>query len=227
VERTPLRGTYRGHEIFTTPPPSSGGIALVEMLNMLERYDLKALGDSSDAHHLMIEVMRRAFADRAEFLGDPDFVRVPVRGLLSKEYAAKTAATIDLNRATPSATLRHGDPLPYESRETTHYSVVDAQGNAVSTTYTLNESFGSGVTAKGTGVLLNNEMDDFTSKPAFPTATGWYRARRTPSRRASVLFLYDADDSDEKRQAVSRRRHPGRSDDHHAGVADHRASGGP
>ncbi|MBC7804827.1 MAG: gamma-glutamyltransferase family protein, partial [Akkermansiaceae bacterium] len=172
VERTPLRGTYRGYEIMTMPPPSSGGVALVEMLNMLEGHDLKAMGDSSEAHHLMIEVMRRAFADRAEFMGDPDFVRVPTKGLMSKEYATKTAATINPARATPSAELRHGDPTPYESKETTHYSVVDADGNAVSTTYTLNESFGSGVTAKGTGILLNNEMDDFTSKPGVPNGYG-------------------------------------------------------
>ncbi|MBC8138569.1 MAG: gamma-glutamyltransferase, partial [Fibrella sp.] len=172
VERTPLRGTYRGHEILTMPPPSSGGVALVEMLNMLEGHDLRALGNSSEAHHLMIEVMRRAFADRAEFMGDPDFVRVPAKGLMSKEYATKTAATINPARATPSADLRHGDPLPYESKETTHYSVVDTEGNAVSTTYTLNESFGSGVTAKGTGILLNNEMDDFTSKPGVPNGYG-------------------------------------------------------
>jgi gamma-glutamyltranspeptidase/glutathione hydrolase len=172
AERTPLRGTYRGYEVLTMPPPSSGGIALIEMLNMLEGYDLKAMGDSSEAHHLMIEVMRRAFADRAQFLGDPDFVKVPAKGLTSKEYAKKTAATIDPNRATPSKDLRYGDPLPYESKETTHYSVVDAEGNAVSTTYTLNESFGSGVTAKGTGILLNNEMDDFTSKPGVPNGYG-------------------------------------------------------
>lgn len=172
VERVPLKGTYRGYDILTMPPPSSGGAVLIEMLNMLEKYDVRAMGDSSDYYHLMIEVMRRAFADRAEFMGDPDFVKVPVKGLTSKAYATKIAATIDLAHATRSGTLRHGDPAPYESSETTHYSVVDAQGNAVSTTYTLNYSFGSGVTAKGTGILLNDEMDDFTSKPGVPNGFG-------------------------------------------------------
>ncbi len=120
----------------------------------------------------MIEVMRRAFADRATFLGDPDFVKVPVQGLTSKAYAKTIATTIDPAHATSSASLRHGEPAPYESSETTHYSVVDAEGNAVSTTYTLNFNFGSGVTAKGTGILLNDEMDDFASKPRTPNGFG-------------------------------------------------------
>jgi gamma-glutamyltranspeptidase/glutathione hydrolase len=162
--RQPLRGTYRGYDILTMPPPSSGGIALIEMLQMLEPYDLKAMGwHSSQYVHTLVEVMRRAFADRASYLGDTDFVKVPVAGLLSREYAKMRAKDIT-DKATPSKDVRGGGPAAYESPETTHYSIVDAEGNVVSTTYTLNDSYGSGVTAKGTGILLNNEMDDFTSK---------------------------------------------------------------
>lgn len=162
--RDPLRGTYRGFEILTMPPPSSGGIALIEMLNMLEPYDLKAMGWHSSRYvHTMIEVMRRAFADRAAYLGDADFVKVPVSGLTSRAYAQMRAKDIT-GRATPSKDVRGGGPAAYESPDTTHYSIVDAEGNVVSTTYTLNDSYGAGVTAKGTGILLNNEMDDFTSK---------------------------------------------------------------
>jgi gamma-glutamyltranspeptidase / glutathione hydrolase len=166
VERTPIRGSYRGHEIITMSPPSSGGIALVEMLNILSRYDLKAMGPgSSQATHLMIESMRRAFADRAEFLGDTDFVKVPVAGLTSKKYADQVARTISLNRASTSEQVRHGNPAAYESTETTHFTVVDKGGNAVANTYTLNGGYGSKVTVEGAGFLLNNEMDDFAPKP--------------------------------------------------------------
>jgi gamma-glutamyltranspeptidase / glutathione hydrolase len=166
VERTPIRGSYRGHEIITMSPPSSGGIALVEMLNILSRYDLKAMGPgSSQATHLMIEAMRRAFADRAEFLGDTDFVKVPVAGLTSKKYADQVARTISLNRASTSEQVRHGNPAAYESTETTHFTVVDKGGNAVANTYTLNGGYGSKVTVEGAGFLLNNEMDDFAPKP--------------------------------------------------------------
>ena len=162
--RTPLRGTYRGYEILTMPPPSSGGIALIEMLNMLEPMDVASMGWHSSRHvHSVVEVMRRAFADRATYLGDADFVTVPVRGLTSRPYAQFRAKDIT-DRATPSAEVRGGGPAGYESPETTHYSIIDPDGNVVSTTYTLNDSYGSGVTARGTGVLLNNEMDDFTSK---------------------------------------------------------------
>jgi gamma-glutamyltranspeptidase/glutathione hydrolase len=162
--RQPLRGTYRGHEILTMPPPSSGGIALIEMLHMLEPYDLQSMGwHSSQYVHTLVEVMRRAFADRATYLGDTDFVQVPVAGLLSRDYAKMRAKDIT-DKATPSKDVRGGGPAAYESPETTHYSIVDAEGNVVSTTYTLNDSYGSGVTAKGTGILLNNEMDDFTAK---------------------------------------------------------------
>ncbi len=169
IERTPLRGTYRGYEIVTMPPPSSGGIALLQMLGMIEPFDVKALGFRSAAQiHLFTEVMRRAFRDRAEYLGDPDFVKVPVAGLLDRAYIARLMQNFDPAKATPSAGMAPGGPAgwvaPVETGETTHFSVIDAAGNAVSNTYTLNGAFGSCVTIPGTGVLMNNEMDDFTTK---------------------------------------------------------------
>lgn len=171
--RKPLKGTYRGYEILTMPPPSSGGTALLEMLNVLEHYNLKELShNSSDSVHLIVETQRRAFADRAEFLGDADFVKVPVEGLISKKYAADLVKTIDPEKATPSADIKAGKPAGYESADTTHFTVIDREGNVVSNTYTLNNSYGSGATARGTGILLNNEMDDFTSKPGVPNAYG-------------------------------------------------------
>ena len=171
--RKPLIGSYRGYEIVTMPPPSSGGTALLEMLNILEHYNLAYSGPgSSDTVHLMIEAQRRAFADRAEFMGDADFVKVPVEGLTAKKYAAELAQTIDPDHATPSSKIRAGKPVGTESTETTHFTVIDAEGNVVTNTYTLNGGYGSGATARGTGVLLNNEMDDFTSKPGVPNAYG-------------------------------------------------------
>jgi len=164
--RKPLRGTYRGYEIITMPPPSSGGIALIEMLNMLEPYDLKSMGWHSSRHvHTTIEVMRRAFADRAEFLGDTDFVKVPVSALVSRAYADERRKSIDPEHATPSKGTPAGKP---ESTETTHYTIVDPDGNVVSNTYTLNDSYGSGVTVRGGGFLLNDEMDDFAARPGMP-----------------------------------------------------------
>jgi gamma-glutamyltranspeptidase/glutathione hydrolase len=169
VERTPLRGTYRGYEIVTMPPPSSGGIALLQMLGMIEPFDVKGLGFHSAAKiHLFTEVMRRAFRDRAEYLGDPDFVKVPVAGLLDRPYIARLMQNFDPARATPSEGLAPGSPAgwvaPVETGETTHYSIIDAAGNAVSNTYTINGAFGSCVTIPGAGFLMNNEMDDFTTK---------------------------------------------------------------
>jgi gamma-glutamyltranspeptidase / glutathione hydrolase len=173
VEREPLRGAYRGHEIITMPPPSSGGVAMLEMLNILERYDLKSMGaGSSQTIHLMVEAMRRAFADRAEFMGDPDFVKVPVAGLISRKYADSLAETINPDHASTSQEIRNGDPLPYESTETTHFTVVDKDGAVVSNTYTLNESYGNKITVEGAGFLLNNEMDDFAAKPGSPNVYG-------------------------------------------------------
>jgi gamma-glutamyltranspeptidase/glutathione hydrolase len=166
IERQPLRGTYRGHEILTMPPPSSGGVAMLQMLQMLERYDLRSMGaGSTQLLHLQVEAMRRAFADRAHYLGDPDFVDVPVAGLVSRAYADRLVATIDPARASSSETIGFGQPIAPESEETTHFTVVDAAGNVVSNTYTLNDSYGNKVTVEGTGILLNNEMDDFAPKP--------------------------------------------------------------
>lgn len=168
VERESIRGSYRGHEIITMPPPSSAGIALLQMLGMIEPYDVAALGPNSAAKmHLFTEAMRRAFRDRAEFLGDPDFVPVPTADLLDPAYIRSLMANFDPARATPSEGLAPGSPAsshPAESAETTHYSVVDAAGNLVSCTTTLNGLYGNGVTVRGAGFLLNNEMDDFTSK---------------------------------------------------------------
>ena len=167
--REPLRGTYRGHEFLVMPPPSSGSIAMIQMLRMLEHYDLGSMGWQSARYlHLLTEVMRRAFADRAEFLGDPDFNKLPVAALTSAAYADERRKTIDLEHASSSKEIRAGDPAPFEHTDTTHFSIVDKDGNMVSNTYTLNDWFGSGVTAKGTGILLNNEMDDFTSRPGVP-----------------------------------------------------------
>jgi gamma-glutamyltranspeptidase/glutathione hydrolase len=178
-ERPPLRGNYRGHEIIAMPPPSSGGAVLIEMLNILEGYDLKTLdANSSDRYHLMAEAMRRAFADRAEYMGDADFVKVPVAGLIDKSYAAKLRSTISPERASTSAEVRAGRPTGYESDETTHFTVVDAQGNAVANTYTLNNSYGSAAMVKGTGMLLNDEMDDFAAKPGTPNMYGLIQGER-------------------------------------------------
>jgi gamma-glutamyltranspeptidase/glutathione hydrolase len=178
-ERTPLRGNYRGYEIISMPPPSSGGAVLIQMLNILEGFDFQKLeANSSDRYHLMAEAMRRAFADRAEYMGDSDFVKVPVAGLIDKAYAATLRATINPERASTSAEVRAGRPAGYESEETTHFTVVDAEGNAVSNTYTLNNSYGSAAVAKGTGMLLNDEMDDFAAKPGTPNLYGLIQGER-------------------------------------------------
>lgn len=178
-EREPLRGTYRGHEVISMPPPSSGGAVLLEMLNILEGFDLsKHDWASSERQHLTVEAMRRAFADRAEYMGDADFVKVPVAGLIDKSYAESLRKSIRLDRASTSDEISAGRPAGYESEETTHFTVVDAQGNAVSNTYTLNDGFGSGVVAKGTGIFLNNEMDDFAAKPGTPNLYGLIQGER-------------------------------------------------
>jgi gamma-glutamyltranspeptidase/glutathione hydrolase len=171
VARTPLRGAYRGYDVVSMPPPSSGGVELIEMLNILEGYDL-AHDDQAQALFLMIEAMKRAYADRALFLGDPDKVKAPVAHLISKDYAATWRATIDPARATPASAVRAGGTVTAEGRNTTHFSVVDRFGNAVSNTYTLNFSYGVGLVADGTGILLNNELDDFAAKPEVPNAYG-------------------------------------------------------
>jgi gamma-glutamyltranspeptidase/glutathione hydrolase len=178
-ERQPVRGSYRGYEVVSMPPPSSGGAVLIEMLNILEGYDLGKLDSgSSERYHLMTEAMRRAFADRAEFMGDSDFVKVPVAGLVDKAYAAKLRSNINLQRASTSAEISAGQPVGHESEETTHFTVVDAAGNAVANTYTLNNSYGSAAVAKGTGIILNDEMDDFAAKPGTPNMYGLIQGER-------------------------------------------------
>lgn len=166
AERTPLTGSYRGYDIITAPPPSSGGIGILQMMGMLETSGYASHGaGSAAAIHYVAEVMRRYYADRSEYLADPDYYKVPVSGLLNKEYITARRATIDPMRASTSDAIRQGKPAGAESAETTHFSIVDAQGNAVALTYTLNGSYGSGVTVPGLGFLLNNEMDDFAAKP--------------------------------------------------------------
>jgi gamma-glutamyltranspeptidase/glutathione hydrolase len=207
--REALRGSYRGYGILTVPPPSSGGVALLETLNILEAFDLKALGQgSSAALHLLAEAERRAFADRAVHLGDPDFLDLPTQVLVSKGYAAERRADLDPARATPSSVVGAGDPHAWavltgegdrprpdrapppppraESPDTNHFSVVDAEGNAVGVTYTLNSNFGAKRVARGTGVLLNNEMDDFATAPGRPNQFDLIQGERNavrPGRR--------------------------------------------
>ncbi|WP_419307059.1 gamma-glutamyltransferase [Chromohalobacter israelensis] len=171
--REPVHGTYRGYDVYAMSPPSSGGAHIVQMLNILEGYDIGAMGfNSARTIHVMAEAMKRAYADRAEYLGDTDFVDVPLAGITSKAYADALREQIDLGRATPSDSIAAGDPLPYESNETTHFSIADDSGLAVSNTYTLNFSYGSGIVVDGAGFLLNNEMDDFSAKPGTPNAYG-------------------------------------------------------
>lgn len=173
MEREPVRGNYRGLEVVSMPPPSSGGIHIIQMLNVLEHFPMGELGhNSAQSIHFMAETMKRAYADRSEYLGDPDFVKVPVKALTSKAYGDAIAKTIAANKATQSDDIKPGKLAPYESDQTTHYSVVDKWGNAVSNTYTLNFSYGSGMVARGTGILLNNEMDDFAAKPGSPNGYG-------------------------------------------------------
>jgi len=188
VERQPIRGTYRGYEIISAPPPSSGGVALVEILNILAGYDLAKEGDhSAESIHLIAEAFQRAFFDRAEFMGDPDFSKIPVAQLIDKRYGDAWRETIPLRTATPSASIRRPSVFSEldsyarahpqanflaEPMHTTHFSVVDSEGNAVAVTTTLNDRFGSRVTAEGLGFLLNDEMDDFSSKPGVPNMYG-------------------------------------------------------
>jgi len=171
TERPPVRGTYRGYDVVAMAPPSSGGVGVIEMLNILEGYDL-AHADKAALLYLEVEAMKRAYADRTLFLGDPDKVQNPVERLTAKDYAAAWRATIDPAHATPASAIHAGGTVDNEGRNTTHFSVIDRFGNAVSNTYTLNFSFGVGLVAEGTGVLLNNELDDFAAKPDSPNAYG-------------------------------------------------------
>jgi gamma-glutamyltranspeptidase / glutathione hydrolase len=172
IWREPARGTYRGYEIVSMGPPSSGGTHIIQMLNILEGYDLRTMGLNSAASvNVMAEAMRFAYADRSEYMGDPDFVKVPVENLTSKAYADRLRARIHQGQATPSDQVRPGTSFP-EGSNTTHYSVVDRQGNAVSITYTINDYYGSAAAVDGAGFLLNNEMDDFAIKPGVPNLYG-------------------------------------------------------
>jgi gamma-glutamyltranspeptidase/glutathione hydrolase len=178
-ERTPLRGTYRGHEIITMPPPSSGGIVMLEILNMIESDDVRGFGyNSARKYHLLAESMRRAFADRAEFMADSDFVKIPVAELIDKKYAKDRRASINAERASSSREIGHGEPTGAEGTETTHYTIVDSAGNIVTNTYTINDLYGSAVTIRGTGILMNDIMDDFAAQPGKPNLFGLVQGDR-------------------------------------------------
>jgi gamma-glutamyltranspeptidase/glutathione hydrolase len=190
-ERAPIRGRFHGYDLITMPPPSSGGVAMVEMLNILSRFDLAKHGRwSPETLHLMIEAMRRAYLDRARYLGDPDFVKMPLGRLTSAHYAATLAAQIDLTRATSSLELGKdivtAANLTTESEETTQFSIVDKDGNAVSNTFTLEGGYGSHVVVRGAGFLLNNEMGDFNKRPATPMRRATSGRRRISSPPASA-----------------------------------------
>jgi gamma-glutamyltranspeptidase/glutathione hydrolase len=173
VERKPIEGSYRNYSVISAPPPSSGGIGMLQMLGMLDGSGYEKTGAGSAASiHYVAEVMRRFYADRSEYMGDPDFFKVPTVGLLDPAYIRKRRDSIDREHATPSDAIHPGHPAGSESSETTHYSVVDEQGNAVAVTYTLNGGYGSGVTVPGLGFLMNNEMDDFAAKPGEPNMFG-------------------------------------------------------
>ena len=172
AERKPLNGQYKDYKIISMPPSSSGGTHLIQMLNMLEEFPIKEMGfGSAESIHILAEVMKRAYADRSKYLGDTDFYKVP-SSLTSKDYAKSLNAFISKGKITPSDEISAGNPFPYESPDTTHFSVMDSFGNAVSNTYTLNFSYGSGMMIPGTGMLINNEMDDFSSKPGTPNGYG-------------------------------------------------------
>ncbi len=178
-ERTPLKGSYRGHEIISMPPPSSGGIVMLQVLNMIEGYDLKSLPyGSAGRYHILAESMRRAFADRAEYMADPDFASVPVSALIDKKYAESRRSTIRKSEASESKDIGYGTVAGSEPMDTTHYTVVDRSGMVVSNTYTINDLYGSRVTAKGTGVLLNDEMDDFAAQPGKANLFGLIQGER-------------------------------------------------
>ena len=172
IERSPVEGTYKDFRIVSMPPASSGGVHLIQMLNMLEEYPIQDMGfGSADSIHILAEVMKRAYADRSKHLGDMDFYDVPF-SLISKEYSSSLNKSISIDSRTASQDVLAGDPYPYESPDTTHFSVMDEYGNVVSNTYTLNFSYGSGIMIPGTGMLMNNEMDDFSSKPGVPNGYG-------------------------------------------------------
>lgn len=199
VIRKPVEGIYRGYKIASMPPPSSGGAHIVQILNILEDYPIAEMGhNTADTIHLMAEAMKLAYADRSEYLGDPDFVDVPMTGLISKEYAKELRSKISEETAADSSKIKPNNPLPYESNETTHFSIVDKDGNAVANTYTLNFSYGTGLVAEGTGILLNNELDDFSAKPGVPNGYGLIggdanavEGGKRPLSSMSPTFVFD------------------------------------
>ena len=200
VEREPVRGTYRGYTVVSMPPPSSGGAHIVEILNILEGFPMAAQGlNSATSLHELAEAEKLAYADRAAWLGDPDFIKIPLAGLTSKPYAQHLRSLIELDRARPAADIRPGEPQRYESNQTTHFSIVDSAGDAVANTYTLNLPYGSGLVADGTGLLLNNELDDFAAKPGAANAYGLLGgdanapgpAKRPLSSMSSTLVFKD------------------------------------
>jgi len=197
--REPLRGEYRGYEIVTMGPPSSGGVHLLQMLNVLSHFPVAEMGrGSADSIHLLAEVLRRAYADRSKHLADPDFYDVPTDWLLSEAYAAELAESIDMRHATPSSEVAPGTPPVAESEDTTHFSVIDIDGNVVANTYTINGTYGSGIAVRGAGFLLNNEMDDFISKPGEPNLYGLtggeanaVEARKRPMSSMTPVIVFD------------------------------------
>ena len=218
VIRSPVRGNYRGYDIVSMPLPSSGGTVLLETLNILEGFPMPDMKQgTAPSLHVMIEAMKRAYADRARYLGDPAFVNAPADMLISKDYAAKQRAGIDLARATPADALSVKPPR--EGSNTTHYSVVDSSGNAVSNTYTLNFPYGVGLIAEGTGVLLNNELDDFTAARRFER----FWSRRVRSQSAwpwkAAIVVDVADHRAEGRQAGAGHGLAGRQPHHISGIA--------
>ena len=200
TEREPVRGTFRGYDIAAMSAPSSGGMHIVQMLNIFENFPLKEMGyGSTDAMHVMAESMKLAYADRSKYLGDPDYLDLPVAALTSKAYAGELAKTISLSRARPSSDIGPGNLAPYESPETTHYSILDSEGNALVNTYTLMFSYGSGVVIDGTGILMNNNLGNFTLRPDIPDAFGLMGSadnqiaagRRPVSSMTPIIVLRD------------------------------------
>jgi gamma-glutamyltranspeptidase/glutathione hydrolase len=217
LERPPVSGTFRDFEIVSAAPPSSGGIHILQMLNILEPYPLESYGHNSAAYlHRVIESMKLAYADRSRYLGDPDQTVIPIEALISKDYAAERRELIAANQAKTPDEIGPGNPVPNESPDTTHYSVADADGNVVANTYTLNFSFGSHIVVPGTGMLLNNEMDDFAAKAGAANAYGLVQGeantiaagRRPLSSMTPTLVFKDG-------PALAGCRQPRRFADHH------------
>ena len=223
VVREPVIGSYRGYSIRSMPPPSSGGVLLIEMLNILERYPLQQYGHNSARYVTVLsETMKLAYADRSEHLGDADFSPVPVKELTSKRYAKRLAKRINPKKPTPSKYVKPGVPVPTQGANTTHFTVADRFGNVVSNTYTLNFSYGSGLAVPGTGILLNNEMDDFSAKPGVPNVYGphWRREKLHSPRQKDAEF-HDPDHSAKGRGTFSRDGKSGGKQDNNVRASSH------